>query len=265
MRKLVCDPAASFSHSPNWLRQNRETPEFLREIDLLGDSLEIRQEEPITADLQRVVENGNRRLMAALRRGRPEKLWAMLTDEPIDSTEMQFVTDLHAALEQYEQYLLCSRWKQEHPDRSAKELAARIGRDPSLVSEILSLSRCVPEVVEAAKAGRIGATDWAVISRVDDPQAQRVLLTAKLAGATRDDLRRSIRKYRTPSSDAPKVSRLKCQLSGASISFAASGGLSLDGIVDLLSELLKEAKRANDSGITAKTWEKTLRDRHSHD
>ncbi len=255
----------------DWFRPDPTQPRKcfdMEELRRLNSTLRVKQLVPVLAKPDGTLVDGERRWRAG-QLGGVEFLDAILTEEALSAAqikEIQLVSALQRAdLGPYEQFVGCQAWMAANPEGKAQDLATRIGRDPSMVSQILSLARCVPEVVEAAKAGRLGVTDWAVISKANE-QEQRELLAAKLAGASRDELRRNGRKRRGSSSDAPKVSRLKCQLSGASVTIAArAGGLSLDSIVDLISDLLKEARKANDSGISAKTWGKTLRDRHSHD
>jgi hypothetical protein len=128
----------------------------------------------------------------------------------------------------------------------------------------LSLSRCIPAVQEAAQAGLLGPSEWAVISQASD-QEQHRMLSLKLSGATRDDLGRNGRHTRNGNGQAQKkVSRVKYQVANACVTFAAEGeGLSLDDIIETLAELLKEARKANDQGLSAKTFEKTLLDKAS--
>jgi ParB family transcriptional regulator, chromosome partitioning protein len=191
---------------------------------------------------------------------------AILLEDTVSAAEVkeiQLITSLlKAGLKPYELFLGCTGWREANPGGTFQELAERINRDASVVSRIVSLERCIPAVKEAAAAGVLSVSDWYAMSKVGD-QEQHNLLAAKRAGASRDDLERQGRQARNGNGHAhKKVSRVKCQLANACVTLAAEGdGLSLDDIIETLSEVLKEARKANDQGLSAKTFEKTLRDK----
>src|SRR5271156_1668060 len=129
-------------------------PQELRE---LHDSLGKKQLVPLLAKSDGTLIDGWRRWCAAKLDGKPERLDVILTDEPLTPAqvkEIQLVTALHRAdLTPYEQFLGCRDWLAVNPGAAAKALSARINRDPSTLVRILSLSKCIPAVEQAAADG----------------------------------------------------------------------------------------------------------------
>ena len=144
--------------------------------------------------------------------GKPERLDVIITDEPLTPAqikEIQLVTALHRAdLKPYEQFLGCRDWLALNPGATAKDLAAKIDRDPSTLVRILSLSKCIQPVQQAAAEGKLGPSEWYAISKVPEAE-QQAMLAAKLAGASRDQLEQRGRKLRNGEAHGIKVNRLK--------------------------------------------------------
>jgi ParB/RepB/Spo0J family partition protein len=230
----------------------------------LGESLLKRQLVPGIAREDGMMIDMHRRWMAATLVGK-KTLDAYLL--PMDVTpaqvkEIQLITRLHSAdLIPYEVFLGSVEWLKLHPGANAKALASAIDRSEAYVSSILSLLRCVHPVRDAAAAGKIGLSDWRAISKVPANE-QEALLAAKLGGASRDELESRGRKLRNGHKEAVRVSRLKCQLPKGCVTLAAEGvGLTLDDVIEILSDLLKEAKKANDQGLDSKTFSAVLHDK----
>ena len=71
------------------------------------------------------------------------------------------------------------------------------------------------------------------------------------------------RKARKPASAGATstVKRITCQVPGKCATVVVSGeAISLDGMIEALSELMKEAKKASERGLDAKTFERVCRD-----
>ncbi len=147
-------------------------------------------------------------------------------------------------------------WLETHPGKNGKDLAAAINCSEALVSMTLSLSKCIKQVREAAQAGQIGLKDWHAISQLAQEQ-QEAALTARLRGASVEEIKRSARK---PSNNV-RTSRVKCAMpSGVTVTLAGDG-LTLDDVIQTLAELLKAAKKANDDGLDSKTFQAVLKDK----
>src|SRR5438105_702549 len=117
------------------------------ELQGLHDSLCKKQMVPLLAKADGTILDGFRRWRAAMLDGKPERLDVILTDEPLTPAqvrEIQLVTALHRAdLTPWEQFVGCRDWLAMNPGATAKDLAARIQRDPSMLVRILSLAKCI--------------------------------------------------------------------------------------------------------------------------
>jgi ParB/RepB/Spo0J family partition protein len=256
---LTSKPLGFFKPDPGNPRKSGD-PEQLR---VLHDSLRKKQFVPLIAKPDGSIIDGWRRWCAAMLDGKPEQLDVIITDEPISPAEIkeiQLVTALHRAdLTPFEQFLGCRDWLALNPGATAKDLAARIDRDPSTLVRVLSLAKCVEAVQQAAADGKLGPSEWYAISKV--PQAEQgVMLEAKLAGASRDELEHRARKLRNGQAPAIKVNRLKVPLGpqGRSVILAGSN-LSLDDAIDLLQETLKLARKARGENLNGKTWVQVMK------
>jgi len=235
----------------------------IEELRELRDSLVKKQLIPLLAKPDGILIDGWRRWSAAMLDGKPELLDVIITDEPLTPAqikEIQLVTALHRAdLKPYEQYLGCRDWLALNPGSTAKDLAARIDRDPSTLVRILALSRCVQPVQQAAAEGKLGPSEWYAISKVPDTE-QQAMLAAKLAGASRDQLEQQGRKLRNGDTETIKVNRLKIPLGpqGRSVTVAGTN-LSLDDAIEILQETLKLARKAQSDKLDGKTWVQVMR------
>jgi ParB-like chromosome segregation protein Spo0J len=228
----------------------------------LHDSLGKRQLVPLLAKSDGIIIDGWRRWCAANLDGRPERLDVIITDEPLTPAqikEIQLVTALHRAdLKPYEQFLGCRDWLALNPGATAKDLAATIDRDPSTLVRILSLSKCVQQVGQAAAEGKLGPSEWYAISKVPEAE-QQAMLAAKLGGASRDQLELRGRKLRNGETHGLKVNRLKVPLGqGRSVTIAGSN-LSLDDAIEVLQETLKFARKAQGENLDGRTWVQVMK------
>jgi ParB-like chromosome segregation protein Spo0J len=165
----------------------------------------------------------------------------------------------------FQKWKLCEELLQQNPSWTQKDLADHLSFDGGSISNFLSPAKCCLAVQQALRAGLLTTADCVRLSRLDEP-CQQHLLAATLNGAGAAEIKRQARKARSGPSDAQKVSRFKGQVSGASVTVVSEGGgLALDDLIETLAELLKEARKANDQGLSAKTFEKALRDKASHD
>ena len=229
----------------------------------LHDSLGKKQLVPLLAKPDGTIIDGWRRWCAAKLDGKPERLDVIITDEPLTPAqikEIQLVTALHRAdLKPYEQFLGCRDWLALNPGATAKDLAAKIDRDPSTLVRILSLSKCIQPVQQAAAEGKLGPSEWYAISKVPEAE-QQAMLAAKLAGASRDQLEQRGRKLRNGEAPGIKVNRLKIPLGpqGRSVTIAGSN-LSLDDAIEILQETLKFARKAQGENLDGKTWVQVMK------
>jgi ParB/RepB/Spo0J family partition protein len=258
-RTLTSKPLAFFKPDPGNPRKACD-PEQLRE---LNGSLRKKQWVPLIAKLDGTIIDGWRRWSAAMLDGKPEQLDVIITDEllsPAEIKEIQLVTALHRTdLSPYEQFVGCRDWLALNQGATAKDLAARIDRDPSTLVRILSLTKCIQPVQQAAADGKLGPSEWYAISKVPEAE-QGAMLAAKLGGASRDELEQRGRKLRNGEVQAIKVNRLKVPLGpqGRSVTLTGSN-MSLDDAIDLLQETLKLARKARGENLDGKTWVQVMK------
>jgi ParB/RepB/Spo0J family partition protein len=235
------------------------------ELRELHDSLGKKQLVPLLAKPDGTIIDGWRRWCAAKLDGKPERLDVIITDEPLTPAqvkEIQLCTALHRAdLKPYEQFQGFRDWQALNPGATAKDLAARIDRDPSTLVRVLSLSKCIQSVQQAAAEGKLGPSEWYAISKVPETE-QQAMLTAKLRGASRDQLEQRGRKLRNGEATGIKVNRLKIPLGsqGRSVTIAGSN-LSLDDAIEILQETLKCARKAQGENLEGKTWVQVMKDK----
>lgn len=247
-------------YHPDPRQPRKDFPE--EELRLLGESLKKRQLVPLIARKCGMLVDGERRWRAAKLAG-VKRLDAILLDDNAsesDVREMQIITALHRAdLTSYEVYCGFQEWLKAHPGATAKELATALDRSEASVSRTLSLSKCICCVQQAAAQGKLGLKDWYAISQVP-PEQQEAMLLAKLNGASAEQLERMRRK---PSGSTVRTSRVKCLMpSGVVVTLVGDGdGLTLDDVIQTLTDLLKEAKKANDQGLDSKTFTAVMKDK----
>ena len=256
---LTSKPLGFFKPDPGNPRKSFHTDE----MRVLHDSLVKKQLVPLLAKADGTILDGWRRWCAASLDGKPERLDVIITDEPLTPAqikEIQLVTALHRAdLKPYEQFLGCRDWLALNPGTTAKDLAAKIDRDPSTMVRILSLSRCLEAVRQAAADGKLGPSEWYSISKVPEAE-QEAMLAAKLAGASRDQLEQRGRKMRNGEPHGVRVNRLKIPLGpqGRSVTIAGSN-LSLDDAIEMLQETVKFARKAQSENLDGKTWAQVMK------
>jgi ParB family chromosome partitioning protein len=233
------------------------------ELQQLGESLKVKQLQPVLAKPDGTLVAGERRYRAAELAGL-KGLWVIVSDEPLSDSEiriLQLAENLHRAeLTGYEQWLACRELLTLNPTWLAKDLAEHLKLSAATITRLLSPTACTPAVQEALAEGRIGISDCYAISRV--PQAEQdQLLQLKLAGASRDVLEQHSRKQRQAATPAVRTSRVKCALSSGVHIVVSGDALSLDDLIEALSEAQREARRARDQALDVRTFQAVMRDK----
>jgi ParB family chromosome partitioning protein len=155
------------------------------------------------------------------------------------------------------------RMAKEKKRWSNKEIADHLHMDRSLPGKYLSLFDTIPAVQEAAAAGKIGLAAWYAISLVDASE-QPALLQMYLAGMSRDQIasvsRQKRNEARNGAVQAVRLDSVKILLaSGATLTIKGSG-LDIATVVQLLAEVLKEARKAAEQ-YDVKTWVRMMADK----
>jgi hypothetical protein len=145
-----------------------------------------------------------------------------------------------------------------NPGMTRKQMAEDVfDITASLATRYLSLFDCVPEVQDAAKAGKLGVSEWYAISKSSD---QLAALRRNQDGVTRDELERHVRKEREADKPAVRTSRIKCPLVGGPTVTVAGDEISLDEAIEALKEAIKAMTKARDTGLNASTAQKVWSD-----
>jgi ParB/RepB/Spo0J family partition protein len=163
----------------------------------------------------------------------------------------------------YQKWLLCAELMCGNPDWLHKDLAERLHLDPSMVTRLLSPSKCIPAWQEALAAGKVGISDCYAASKLGEAE-QSELLRQKLSGASRDTIEQVSRKSRKEKSgkdEAGKTAKVHCLLpSGVQITVSGKG-LSLGSAIDALIDATREMRAAKANGYTAKTFAASMKDK----
>ena len=251
MPVLTSKPVGWFKVDPQVRRHFDEA-----ELRSLGESLKVKQLQPILARPDGRLIAGGRRLRAGILVGL-EELQVIITEEPLTDTQVrviQIAENLHRSdLRDAEKWRGFEELLRLNPGWSNKDLAGHLKLAESTVTKYLSASRCLPEVQQALEEGLIGITACYEISKADASQ-QAELLRLKLTGTTRNDLATRVRRQKSEATVQVRVKRIACPLpSGVSVVISGPD-ISLDDALEALGEAQKEAKKARDQGIDAKTF-----------
>lgn len=159
----------------------------------------------------------------------------------------------------HQKSLLCSELIEANPTWQLKDLAEQLHLDPSMVTRLLSPAKCIPAWQEALAAGKVGISEVYEASKLGEAE-QAELLRLKLSGASRDAIVQAGRKSRSTKPTSIKLSRVKIAMpQGASV-VVSGNELSMSELVELLSDTLKEARRAAEQ-FDIRTFQSMMRDK----
>ena len=113
---------------------------------------------------------------------------------------------------------------------------------------------------QALEDGRIGITAAYEISRAAVAE-QVELLHLKLTGTSRDGLAERVRKQKRNSVSQAWIKRIACPLPSGATVVVSGEELSLDDIIEALGEAHKEARKAREQRLDAKTFSAVMRDK----
>jgi len=255
MATMQTKPVGFFKINPQ-VRKCFDEADLLR----LGESMKVKQLQPVLAQPDGTLIAGERRFRAAKLVGLAT-LEVIITEKPLSETEIRLIqlteNIQRASLSGHEKWKGCvelmrmNQWQQ-------KELAEHLHLSESAVSKLLSPTKCSGSWQEALAAGRISIGDCYAASGLPEAD-QAALLTLKLSGASRDAIVHAGRKSRNGTASAVKVSRVKIAMPDATLVITGKE-LSMAEVVELLSETLKEARKAADR-YDVKTWVSMMKDK----
>lgn len=260
MATLTSKPLDWFSLDPKQPRKHFSEPE-LRE---LGESMKARgQWQPVVASPDGTLRMGERRLRAARLVGLKE-LQVIISEKELNESEIRLIqlteNMQREDLTGYEMWTACSELMCMNPGWQIKDLAENLKRDPSTMTRILSPSRCTAAWQDALKERKVGISHCYAASKLPEKE-QAALLALTLSGASRDAIEQAGRKSRKADVPAVRMSRVRCMLPSGVCIVASGEKLSLDDLIESFAEAHKEAKKAREQGLDAKTFQAVMKDK----
>jgi ParB family chromosome partitioning protein len=160
----------------------------------------------------------------------------------------------------HRKWLLCAGLLSTNPTWQMKDLAERLGLDPSMVTRLVSPSKCIPAWQEALAAGKVGISDCYAASKLVEVE-QADLLRQKLAGASRDAIEQAGRKKRATTTPSVTLKRVKIAMPEGTTIVLTGAEMALDDVINALESALSAARRAHKDNLDVKTAEKVWRDK----
>lgn len=248
----------------SWFKIHRQAWRTFDEEKLrrLGESLKARQLHPVLAQPDGTLIAGERRLRAAQLVGLKE-LEVKIADRQLSDSEVK-LWQLTENMQRedwsgYQKWMVCTEILTMNTNWGGKELAEHLHLDPSTITRLLSPSKCIGPVQDALKESKIGISDCYAISKAPAAE-QPELLHMKLAGASRDALESAGRKSRNGVKPAVRVGSVRCILPSGVKIVVSGAAISLDTLIESLGEAAKQARKARDQGLDAKTFQAVMRD-----
>ena len=206
---------------------------------------------------------GHRRRLAALG-AKLESVPVIVTDEMLTDSQVKVIqlteNMQRSDLTGFEKWTGCYELMCMNPTWAMKDLAEHLHIDASMVTRLLSPSRCTTAWQEALKAGKgVGISDCYQASQLSE-EDQAGLLSLKLSGASRDELARVSRQKRNAPAPAVRLSRVKIAMPAGSSVVVSGSELSMPEVVELLADTLKEARKAAEQ-YDVKTFQSMMRDK----
>ena len=181
--------------------------------------------------------------------------------DPREFKKLQLIENLmREGLEDREIYVACKELTANNPELLKKDLMAELHFDASMAPRIFAVDNLIPAAKEAFLAGAFRFSKAYEIAKASE-QEQHQMLAAILSGTSRDEIKRQVRKGRNETTPTIKLSRVKCLLPSGVCIVVSGESLSLDNLIDSLGELQKEAKKARDQNLDAKTFQAVLKDK----
>jgi ParB family chromosome partitioning protein len=147
-----------------------------------------------------------------------------------------------------------SRW-------TARHLSEALQVSEGSLSRTLALLSLPEELQQQVNAGILEPSKAYLIGQESDP-AKQAELASLARGVSRDSLSDAIRKRQVAEGTAEKrMSRVTCPLPSGVTVVVSGEALSLDGVIAALADAQKEARKARDQGLDAKTFQAVLKDK----
>jgi len=206
--------------------------------------------------------DGGCRLEAARLAGIPELLALDLGKEPtrLELLMAQASIDLHRQhLPPIDRARLFASLCKEH-GCTARKLAEMLHVSEAVISRAIALLQLPDDLQQQVNAGTLDARRGYLLSQETDPARQRELASEATA-LSREELAKRVRKPKQSDTPQVRMKRILCPLaSGVSITVSGAD-LSLDDFIEALAEAQKEARKAREQSLDAKTFAAVMRDK----
>lgn len=247
-----------------WFKVNPQVRKFFSEEELrqLGESLKARQLQPVLALQDGKLIAGERRFRAAQLVGLESLEVKIVEDNPDASqtTIWQLTENIHREdLTGFEKWKAAAELMRLNPGWTLKDLAEHLYLGAPAITKILSPSKCSTAWQEALATGKVTIGDCYAASGLPETQ-QAELLQMKLAGASRDQIAQEGRRKRNGEKPSVRMSRVKIAMPQGSTVVITGNDLSMAEVVELLSDTLKEARKAAEQ-YDVKTWMSMMKDK----
>jgi hypothetical protein len=226
------------------------------ELRSLARSVMKRQVHPLIILLDDTILDGECRYRGLMLENPDFEVDVIVVDRelvPSEVCELQLISAMHStSLPNFDQALACKEWMDQNPGATAKELAEKIDRDPSMLTRLNSLWKTIPAVVKAAEEGKVGPKAWYQISLL--PQSDQAgLLDLHLAGSPARQIAEFCRKKRTNGTSAVRANKITIHLGSGRKVMISGTDLTLDDGIEAAVDARKLMEAGRKQGLTAKT------------
>lgn len=143
---------------------------------------------------------------------------------------------------------------------TARKLAEMLHVSEAVISRAIAMLQLPDELQQQVNDGRLDARRGYLLTQESDPVRQRELASQATA-LTRDELAKRVRKPKGSGTPQVRMKRILCPLpSGASVTVCGAD-LSLDDFIEALGEAQKEARKAREQSLDAKTFCAVMKDK----
>ena len=238
------------------------------ELRHLAESLRKRQWMPIIVqEPELLIHDGNRR-HAAAELGGIETLFGIPVTHELTPAEInRMIAQLDIRHQQFSEIARGKLWRAIRDENgwTNTQTAEDLGVSPSLLTKVFANLDNPEEIQGLVEEGLLSVRDGYQLSRIADMSERLRIAREVVAGKVKpDDLAGLIRRRKQtdkPATPSVHVSRIKCPLpSGATVQVSGEG-VSLDDAIEAAQEWIKEAKKASEQGLDAKTFQAVMRDK----
>jgi ParB family chromosome partitioning protein len=219
---------------------------------------------PSDAQGRHLIVSGHRRhaALVALDRTHAE---CILVEGPLDEATIlaeQFVENIHredlSSIDEANSY----RRYMTLRNITAAQTASELNVSASRISRMLPLLELPEDFQRKINDGSVAAEVGYYITRIPTGEERdRLMLRALEGKLTRDETARAVKTARREPSGTTAVNRVTCKLTAGRTLTISGEEINTETAIEILEEVLKEARRARSQGWEVRTLAKVFRDR----